>query len=68
MEQSTQTYSTDIEYISIYDRPKPKRGRPSAATQFTDEEKAERDRISTMKYHYISIEKERKRKRLHAQN
>ena len=30
MEQSTQTNSTDVECMSIYDKPdKPKRGRPS---------------------------------------
>ena len=50
MEQSTQTNRKDIEYLSFYDKhDKPKRGRPSAATKFTDEEKAERARISTMK-------------------
>ena len=53
MEKSTQTIRTDIDYISIYDKPgKPKRGCPSAATGFTDEEKAERARQSSIKYHY----------------
>ena len=49
MEQSTQTNRTDIQYISTYHKhDKPKRGRPSAATRFTDEEKAERARQSSM--------------------
>ena len=33
-------------------------------SKYTDEEKAERARISTINYHYIDIEKERKRKRV----
>ena len=43
MEQSTQTNSTDIEDISIYDKPKTKMGRP-VGSKYTDEEKAERAR------------------------
>ena len=51
MEQSTQTNSTDIEYISIYAKPdEPKRGRPSAGSKFTNEEKAERARQLSMTY------------------
>ena len=58
MEQSTQTIgnnTTELEYISIYDRPK-RRG-----SKYTDEEKAERARISTRNYYYRNIEKERER-------
>ena len=56
MEQSTQTNSTDIEYINIYDKPKPKRGRPSPGIKLTDGEKAERARQSSMKYYSKNTE------------
>jgi hypothetical protein len=64
MEKSTQTNRTDIEYISIYEqRPKKQRGRPKGS-KYTDEEKAERARLSTMKYYYNNLEKERERSRI----
>ena len=57
MEQSTQTNNTDIEYVPIYDKPdKPKRGRPSAGSKFTNEEKAERARQPPMNYCFKYIE------------
>ena len=62
MEQSTQTMdktTTEFEYISIYERPK-RRGAPRGS-KYTDEEKAERARISTNNYYYRNIEKERER-------
>ena len=43
MEQSTQTMdtnTTELEYISIYDRPKRGKGRPKGS-KYTDEEKYE---------------------------
>ena len=67
MEQSTQTRdknTTELEYISIYDRPKEKTGRPRGS-KYTDEEKAERARISTKNYYYRNIEKEKERKQLY---
>ena len=63
MEKSTQTNRTYIEYISIYDKPKRGKGRPSGS-KYTDEQKAERARISTMKYYYNNLEKERERSRI----
>ena len=48
MEQSTHTNTTDIEYISIYERPKRSKGRPTGS-KYTHETKAERARLSTMK-------------------
>tara|TARA_Y100000389_G_scaffold185286_1_gene204547 strand:- start:607 stop:825 length:219 start_codon:yes stop_codon:yes gene_type:complete len=64
MEKSTQTNRTDIEYVSIYEqRPKKQRGRPKGC-KYTDEEKAERARLSTMKYYYNNLEKERERSRI----
>ena len=63
MEKNTQTNMTDIEYISIYDKPKRGKGRPKGS-QYTDEEKAERARLSTMKYYYNNLETERERSRI----
>ena len=63
MEKSTQTNTTDIEYISIYDKPKRGKGRPRGS-KYTDDEKAERARLSTMKYYYNNLEKERERSRI----
>ena len=66
MEKSTQTNTTDIEYISIYDNKPKKTGRPGRpkGSKYTDEEKAERARISTMKCYYNNLEKERERSRI----
>ena len=66
MEQITQTMeqnTTELEYISIYDKPKRGKGRPKGS-KYTDEEKSERARISTKDYYYRNIEKERERHRL----
>jgi len=63
MEKGTQTNTTDIEYISIYDKPKRKKGRPPGS-KYTVEERAERARLSTMKYYYNNLEKERERSRI----
>ena len=66
MEQSTQTmekHTNELEYISIYERPKRGKGRPRGS-KYTDEEKLERSRISTNNYHNRNIEKERERHRL----
>ena len=61
MEQSTQIME---EYISIYDKPKRGKGRPQGSN-YTVEERAERARLSTMKYYYSNIEKERERSRVY---
>ena len=63
MEKSTQTNRTDIEDISIYDKPKRGKGRPQGS-KYTVEERAERARLSTMKYYYNNLEKERERSRI----
>ena len=63
MEQSTQTNRTDIEYISMYERPKKKLGRPKGTNKFTDEEKKGRSRMRPKRYYDENIEKERERKR-----
>ena len=63
MDTSTQTNRTDIEYISIYDKPKRGKGRPQGSN-YTDEQKAERARLSTMKYYYKNLETERERSRI----
>ena len=58
-----QTNRTDLEYISIYDKPKRGKGRPQGSN-YTDEQKAERVRLSTMKYYYKNLETERERSRI----
>ena len=66
MEQSTQTMdknTTELEYISIYDRPKRGKGRPKGS-KYTDEENIMRSRISTKDYYNRNTEKERERHRL----
>ena len=67
MEQTDRTY---IEYISIYERPKKKLGRPKGTNKFTDEEKKGRSRMRPKRYYDENIEKERERKSLdyHAKN
>ena len=55
MEKSTQTPLED--YVSINERQQKK------YNKYTDEEKAERARISTKRYHPNNNEKERERKR-----
>lgn len=62
MEQSTQTMD---EYISIYDKPKKKTGRPKGTCKFTDEERKERVRIRSKSYYDANTEKEKERKRLY---
>ena len=64
MEQSTQTNRTDIEYISIYDKPGKQLGRPNGTTNFSDEERKERSRMRSKRYYDENIEKERARKLL----
>ena len=55
------TTTTEVEYISIYD--KPKRGRPGTC-KLSDEEKRERTRLKSKRYYDTDPEKERERKRL----
>ena len=64
MQQNTQTSRRDIDYISIYDRPKRGKGRPQGS-KYTDAENAEQARQSTMTYYYNNIEKYRKRLSYH---
>ena len=55
MEQSTQTQKLLEDYVSINERPK--RSKVSKGSKYTPEEKAERARLSTMKYYYNNMEK-----------
>ena len=58
--------STDVEYISIYDRPKRGRGRPNTCI-LTDEEKRLRNRDNARRYHYANYEYCKTRQRLQKQ-
>ena len=58
----TMENTTEVEYISIYD--KPKRGRPKGTCKLSDEEKRERARLKSKRYYDMNPEKERERKRL----
>ena len=62
MEQTNRTY---IEYISIYERPKKKLGRPKCTSIFTDEEKLLRRRQANMKHYYNSHDYYKLYNRLH---
>ena len=59
----TMENTTDVEYISIYDRPKRGKGRPKAST-LADEEEKERLRVNSKAYFEANPEKERERVRL----
>ena len=65
MIQPTQTMecTTEVPYISIYDRPKRPRGRPKTCT-LTDEEKAQRKRDIATKYYNNNFEYVRLQKRI----
>ncbi|MCR9067053.1 MAG: hypothetical protein NXI00_24010 [Cytophagales bacterium] len=55
--------TTEVEYVSIYDRPKRGRGRPKTC-KLSDEEKRERLRANYKAYFNANPEKERERVRL----
>ena len=65
MIQPTQTMecTTEVPYISIYDKPKRPRGRPKTCT-LTDEEKAQRKRDIATKYYNNNFEYVRLQKRI----
>lgn len=44
--------STEVEYISVFDKPKRGKGRPKGSGQYTDEELLERHRVSNLKCYY----------------
>ena len=54
MEQSTHTLTLLEDYASINEHPK--RSKLNTNSKYTPGEKAERARISTMKYYYNSLE------------
>ena len=62
MEQTNTTY---IEYISIYEKPKKQRGRPTGTSKFTDEEKLIRRRQANLKHYYNNHEYYKLYSRLH---
>ena len=51
----TMENTTEVEYISIYDKPKRGKGRPKTCT-LTDEEKRQRKRDIALKHHYDNYE------------
>ena len=64
----TMENTTEVEYISIYDKPKIGRGRPKTC-KLSYEEKKERLRVNYKAYYYADPERERARKRReYAQN
>ena len=44
--------TTEVEYISTYEKPKLPKGRPKGTRKFTDEEKLKRRREATMRCYY----------------
>ena len=58
--------TTEVEYISIYDRPKRGKGRPKTST-LTDEEKKQLNRDNATRYHYDNYEYCKMRQRLQKQ-
>ena len=59
----TMENTTEVEYISIYDKPKRGRGRPKTCN-LSDEEKLERLKVNYKAYYYADPERERERKRV----
>ena len=55
----TMENTTEVEYISIYDR---RKGRPKGTCKFSDEERRERARLNSKKYCGMNTEKERERR------
>ena len=62
----TMENTTDVEYISIYDKPKRGRGRPKTCN-LSDEEKRQRKRDNATRYHYDNYEYCKMRQRLQKQ-
>ena len=57
MANTTQTMNTtEVEYISICEKPKLPKIRPKGTREFTDEEKLERRREATMRCNYNNHE------------
>ncbi len=63
----TMENSTEVEYISIYDRPKRSRGRPKTCT-LTDEEKKQRKCETAKKYYNDNFDYVRLQKRIWLDN
>ena len=63
MEKNTETNRTDIEYFSIYDRPR--KGRAKGSSKYSDEEKLLRRRQANMKHYYNNHEYYKLYSRLH---
>ena len=65
MIQPTQTMecTTEVPYISIYDKPKRPRGRPKTCT-LTDEERAQRKRYIATNYYNDNFEYVRLQRRI----
>ena len=59
--------STEVEYISIYDRPKRGKGRPKTC-KLSDEQKAQRKRAIAKQYYKNNFEYVRLQKRIWLDN
>ena len=62
----TMEHTTEVEYISIYDKPKRGRGRPETC-KLSDEEKRQRNRDNATRYRYDNYEYCKIRQRLQKQ-
>ena len=62
----TMENTTEVEYISIYDKPKRGRGRPKTC-KLSDEEKRQRNRDNATRYHNDNYEYCKMRQRLQKQ-
>ena len=62
----TMENTTEVEYISIYDKPKRGRGKPTTC-MLSDEEKRQRNRDNATRYHYDNYEYCKMRQRLQKQ-
>ena len=66
MANTTQTMNTtEVEYISIYEKTKLPKGRPKGTRRFTDEEKLERRGEANVRCYYNSHEYYKLYNRLH---
>ena len=66
MANTTQTMNTtEVKYMSSYEKPKLPKGRPKGTHKFTDEEKLERMREANMRCYYNNHEYYKLYNRLH---
>ena len=68
MENNQIKNSTEVEYISMFDKPKRGKGRPKGSGKYTDEELLERHRVSNLKCYYNNHEYYKLYNKLNQQN